>query len=371
MPKPVPYYDLGPQHTAVYAELKQVFDRVLNSSSFILGKEVEDFERAFSKYCGSKFVIGVNSGTSALHLALKVLDLGPGDEVITTPFTFAASAWAISYVGAKPVFVDIEPDYFNIDPAKIEKAINKKTKAIMPVHLYGHPCDLDPILDLCEEHDLYLVEDAAQAHGASYQGQSVGTFGHLGIYSFYPTKNLGTCGEGGAVVTDDPDLADRVKLLRNHGSVKRYEYEEVGYNYRMEGLQGGFLGVKLKYLKKWNENRLEIATYYQELLKSLDLPIRIPEEAPWGESAYHLFTLAVKDRERLCKHMEASGVGYSKHYAKPMHLQTCYKNLGYKPGDLPVAERAAEEVLNLPIFPGMKKSQIERVVEVLKDFYKA
>lgn len=371
MPKSVPYYDLGPQNSLLEKELCGAFERVLKNGSFILGEEVERFEHEFGKYCGSKYVIGVNSGTSALHLALKILDLGPGDEIITTPFTFAATAWAISYVGAKPVFVDIEEDHYNIDPVAIENALGKKTKAVLPVHLYGHPCDMDAILDICDEYDLFLVEDAAQAHGASYQGQSVGTFGHIGIYSFYPTKNLGACGEAGALVTDDSDLARRAKLLRNHGSSKRYEFEEVGYNYRMEGIQGALLRVKLRYLAKWNESRLESATYYLDLLEELKLPIRIPKEALWGESAHHLFTISVSEREKLCKHLEKNEIGYSMHYAKPMHLQECYSYLGYKKGDLPIAEKAASEVLNLPFFPGMEKGQIEQVVEVLKDFYKA
>ena len=365
---PIPYIDLSKQNQPIKEELMAAISDVLDNNAFILGPEVEAFEEDFASYSGSKHAIAVNSGTSALHIGMLLLGVGPGDEVITTPFTFAATAWAISYVGAKPVFVDIEEDSFNMDPRKIEAAITEKTKAICAVHLYGYPCDMDPILAICEKHNIRLIEDAAQAHGARYKGTPVGTLGQGGAFSFYPPKNLGACGEGGALITDDDDLANRARMLRNQGSVKRYFHDEVGYNYRMNGIQGAVLRIKLKHLDKWNAQRKDATLFYNELLK--DTPMKLPIENSQIDSAYHLYTVATSKREALCEYLQQEEIGFSRHYPLPLHLQPCYRELGYKKGCFPIAERLAEEILNLPLFPGMTKDQSERVASVVCAFFK-
>jgi dTDP-4-amino-4,6-dideoxygalactose transaminase len=344
---PVPYLDLPAQIRSIRKELDAVISRTLDNCSFCLGPDVQQFEKDFAKYCGAQFGIGFNSGTSALHVALLLLNIGPGDEVITTPFTFVATSWAISYVGAKPVYVDIEDSTFNLDPKLIEGAITPRTKAIMPVHLYGHPFDVDPILAICRKHKLPLVEDAAQAHGATYKGKIVGTFGEMAGFSFYPGKNLGACGEGGALVTNNADLVTRAKALREHGSTVRYYHDEVGYNYRMEGIQGAVLGVKLKYLDRWTAGRRRVAKLYAELLA--DTPLQLPREADYAESAWHLYVVRHPQRNELKKFLETNSVGCALHYPEPLHLQKAYQHLGHKAGDFPFAEKAASECLSLPI----------------------
>ena len=299
---------------------------------------------------------------------MLLLGVGPGDEVVTTPFTFVATSWAISYAGAKPVFVDVDDATFNLDPKLVERAITPRTKAVMPVHLYGHPFEVGPILEVCKKHKLPLVEDTAQAHGAKYKGKTVGTFGEISCFSFYPGKNLGACGEGGALVTNNAAFDKRARSLREHGSTVRYYHDEVGYNYRMEGIQGAVLGVKLKHLAKWTAERRRVAHRYHELLA--DTPLQLPREAAWGESAYHLYVVRHPRRDNLKKHLEANGVGCALHYPLPLHLQKCYASLGCKAGDFPVAEKAARECLSLPIFPELTDAQIQRVVEVVKDFFK-
>lgn len=372
MSDPIPYLDLRPQHDSIKKEILAAIEQAIDSSNFVLGPEVEAFEKEFSTYSGSKYTVALDSGTAAMHLALAVLNLQPGDEVITTPFTFAATAWAISYVGAKPVFVDIEESTFNIDPYKIEDAITNRTKLILPVHLYGHPCDMDPIVDLCDHYKLYLVEDAAQAHGARYKGQAVGTFGNATGYSFYPTKNLGACGEAGALTTDDIDIANRARSLRSHGSTKRYYHDEVGYNYRMDAFQAIVLRLKLKKLHEWTLNRLQTVTYYNQLLSTpfLNNFIQLPTEAPWAESAYHLYTITTPHRDQLAQYLQKHNIGFSNHYPLPLHLQPCYKSLGGKIGDFPIAERIANQVINIPLFPGITKKQVEVVAEAIHDFFK-
>jgi dTDP-4-amino-4,6-dideoxygalactose transaminase len=297
-----------------------------------------------------------------------LLNVGAGDEVISTPHTFVATSWAISYVGAKPVYVDIDEATFNLDPNLIEKAITPRTKAILPVHLYGHPFDVDSIQAIARKHNLPLVEDAAQAHGAKYKGKTVGTFGQWSAFSFYPGKNLGACGEGGALVTNNAAFAARARSLREHGSSVRYYHDEVGFNYRMEGIQGAVLGVKLKKLNDWSAGRRRVAHRYHELLK--DTPLQLPREATWGESVYHLYVVRHPKREELKKHLEANGVGCALHYPLPLHLQKCYASLGYKEGSFPVAEKAARECLSLPIYPEMTDAQVQRVAEVIKDFFR-
>src|SRR5262249_17766327 len=276
---------------------------------------------------------------SALHVAMLLLNVGPGDEVITTPFTFVATSWAISYVGAKPVFVDIDEQTFNLDPKLVEHAITERTKAIMPVHLYGHPADLDPVLNISRKHKLPLVEDAAQAHGAKYREKIVGTFAEMSCFSFYPGKNLGAYGEGGALVTNNRAFADRARALRDHGSTRRYYHDEIGYNYRMEGIQGAVLGVKLKHLEEWTRERRRAAHRYHELLANT--PLQLPREADYAQSAWHLYVVRHPKREELKAHLEKNQIGCGLHYPLPLHLQKAYAHLGYKDGEFPITEKAA------------------------------
>jgi dTDP-4-amino-4,6-dideoxygalactose transaminase len=368
MNNPIPYLDLPAQIRAVRPELDALIAKTLDQCSFCLGPEVVQFEKDFARFCGAEHAIGFNSGTSALHIAMRLLDIGPGDEVITTPFTFIATSWAISYVGARPVYVDIDDATCNLDPARVEAAITPRTKAIMPVHLYGHPCDLDPILAIGKKHNIPVVEDSAQAHGAKYRGKHIGTFGCMAGFSFYPGKNLGACGEGGALVTNKAEYAARAKSLREHGSTVRYYHDEIGYNYRLEGIQGAVLGVKLKHLNAWTEGRRRVAHRYHELLA--DTPLQLPREASYAESCYHLYVVRHPRRDELKKHLEAEKVGCALHYPLPLHLQKCYANLGYGSGSFPVAEKAARECLSLPIYPELTEPQIARVSEVIHDFFK-
>jgi dTDP-4-amino-4,6-dideoxygalactose transaminase len=363
----VPYLDLPAQMRPLRKEIDAAIARTLDNCSFCLGPDVAQFEKDFARYCDAEHCLGFNSGTSALHVAMILLGIGQGDEVITTPSTFVATSWAISYVGAKPVYVDVDDATFNLDPKAVERAISPRTKAILPVHLYGHPADLDPLLKLCAIHNLPLIEDACQAHGAKYKGKVVGTFGAISCFSFYPGKNLGAYGEGGALVTNNAAYAARARGLREHGSTQRYYHDEVGFNYRMEGIQGAVLGVKLKHLDEWTRARRRVAHRYHELLA--DTPLQLPREASWGESAYHLYVVRHAERDALKKHLEANKVGCALHYPLPLHLQKCYASLGYKAGSFPVAEKAARECLSLPIYPEMTDSQIERVAEVIKDFF--
>jgi dTDP-4-amino-4,6-dideoxygalactose transaminase len=362
----VPYFDLPAQIRSLRPELDAAIARTLDHCTFCLGADVTAFERDFAAFLGAPHCIGFNSGTSALHVAMRLLNIGPGDEVITTPYTFVATSWAISYVGAKPVYVDIEQATMNLDPRLAARAITPRTKAILPVHLYGHPFDLDPLLALCRQHRLPLVEDAAQAHGARYRGRPVGTFGELAAFSFYPGKNLGALGEGGALVTARDDLAARARALREHGSTARYYHDEVGYNYRMEGIQGAALGVKLKHLAAWNQRRRAIAHRYHELLAGT--PLRLPREADGCESVYHLYVVRHPARDRLREHLAAKGVGTALHYPLPVHLQKCYADLGHRAGDFPVAERAARECLSLPVFPELTDEQVAYVAAAIREF---
>jgi dTDP-4-amino-4,6-dideoxygalactose transaminase len=327
---------------------------------------VTQFEKDFAQYTGNQFGVGFNSGTSALHVAMRILNIGPGDEVITTPFTFIATSWAIVYVGARPVYVDIDPATMNLDPALLEKAITPRTKAVMPVHLYGHPADMGPIRAICDRHGIPLVEDAAQAHGAKYSGKPVGSFGCMTAYSFYPGKNLGACGEAGALVTDSEAYAKRAVSLREHGSSTRYYHDEVGYNYRMEGIQGATLGVKLRHLPRWTEARRAIAHRYHELLSGT--PLVLPREAPGCESVYHLYVVRHPRRDALREHLQACGVGTALHYPHPLHLQRCFADLGYKKGAFPHAEKAAAECLSLPVYPELTDEQVAFAARSITEF---
>jgi len=366
--QPVPYLDLPAQMRGIRKELDAAIARTLDNCSFCLGPDVVQFEKDFAKYCAAEHCVAFNSGTSALHIAMLLLGIGRDDEVITTPCTFVATSWAISYVNAKPVYVDVDDATFNLKPELVEKAITKRTKAIMPVHLYGHPADLDPLLEICRKHSLPLVEDACQAHGAKYQGKVVGTFAEISCYSFYPGKNLGAYGEGGALVTNNAAFAARARALREHGSTQRYYHDEVGFNYRMEGIQGAVLGIKLKHLDKWTRERRRVAHRYHELLA--DTPLQLPMEADYAESAYHLYVVRHPRRDDLKKHLEANKVGCALHYPLSLHMQKCYAHLGYKAGDFPIAEKAARECLSLPIFPEITEAQIERVSEVIHEFFR-
>lgn len=359
----VPYFDLKMQYAGLRDEMLEAIDRVCKNTSFILGEEVTKFEQEFAAYCGAKHCIAMNTGTSALHLPLLAAGIGAGDEVITTPNTFIATAEAISYAGAKPVFVDIDPATANIDPRAIEKAITPRTKAIIPVHLYGRPADLDAIQAIAEKHKLTLIEDACQAHGARYKGKRTGGFGIAAAFSFYPGKNLGAYGEGGAMTTNDDEVAKRCRILRDHGQVTRYYHDFVGYNYRMDGFQGAVLRIKLKHLDKWTKRRQEIAALYRERLAGARL--EFPQDDAGNESVYHLFVVYVENRDAVRAEMEKRGVQTAIHYPVPVHLQKAYADLGHKPGSFPHTERAADRVFSMPLFPEMTNEQAEYAAATL------
>jgi len=361
----VPYFDLKLQYDGLRGELLAALDRVCRTASFVLGEEVARFEEEFAAYCGVRHCVGLNSGTSALHLALLAVGVRPGDEVITTPNTFIATAETISYVGARPVFVDIHPATANLDPARIEAAITPRTRAIVPVHLYGRPADLDPILAIAARHGIPVVEDACQAHGARYRGRRVGTFGQAAAFSFYPPKNLGAYGEGGALTTDSDGVALLARSLRHHGETRRYFHDQVGYNYRMEGFQGAVLRVKLKHLDRWTGRRQEIARLYRTRLAGAR--VDLPEDDPTAESVYHLFVVYVDARDRVREALAARGVGTAIHYPRPVHLQGAYAGLGHGPGSFPHAERACERVLSMPLFPEMTIEQAEYAARTLAE----
>jgi len=359
----VPFVDLVAQHHQLEVEIHAAVERVLGRCSFILGPDVQRFETDFASYLNASSCVAVNSGTAALHLALQALEIGPGDEVITVPNTFIATAEAISAVGAKPVFVDVDPVSYNMDPALVESALTTKTRALLPVHLYGQPADMDALLEIARDRKLAVLEDACQAHGAEYKGRKAGTLGVAGCFSFYPSKNLGACGEGGAVVTNDPQLAERVRLLRNHGSVSKYEHRFPGYNFRMEGLQGAVLAVKLKHLDEWNERRRMLAQHYGRLLAGSG--VVTPAQMPYAKHVYHLYVIQADDREALRQHLAEHGVETGLHYPIPLHLQEAYGSLAYSRGSLPVSERLAERILSLPMYPDLAFPDVEHVASVL------
>ncbi len=347
----IPLVDFKAQYKSIEKEIDAAIKEVLLSGQYILGPVVKEFEEQVAAYCGVKYAVGVASGSDALILSLRALDIGPGDEVITTPFTFVATAHAIVHCGANPVFVDIEPDTFNINPDLIEPAITKKTKAIIPVHLYGHPVNMDPIMKIAEAHNLYVVEDAAQAFGARYNGKKVGSIGHVGCFSFFPTKNLGCYGDGGMVVTDNPHIAEKVDILRRQGCREKYHAEMIGYNSRLDAVQAAILKVKLKYVDQWNEQRRNVAHRYNELLSGTS--VQTPVEAPYAYHIYHQYTIKIKNRDQVKKYLAINGIESNVYYPKALHLQNSYKSLGYDRGDFPESEVAAVESLSLPIYPEM------------------
>jgi len=361
----VPYFDLKAEYASLRDEILPALDRVCRNASFILGEEVERFEKQFAQFCEVKHCIALNSGTSALHLGLLALGVQPGDEVITTPNTFLATAEAITYCGARPVFVDIDPATGNLDPSRIERAITRATKAILPVHLYGRLADMDAINEIAARHKLTVLEDAAQAHGARYRGRRAGSLSQAAAFSFYPSKNLGAYGEGGALTTNDDRIAEYARVARNHGQSNRYEHEFVGYNYRMDGFQGAVLQIKLRRLDEWNARRRELAATYRRLLA--DVRVDIPQDDSRDEAAYHLFVIYLNERDCVRRLLADRGVETMIHYPRPLHLQPAYATLGIPEGSLPHAELACERVLSLPLFPSLPVEQAEFVATALSE----
>ncbi|MDD2541025.1 MAG: aminotransferase class V-fold PLP-dependent enzyme [Desulfuromonadaceae bacterium] len=367
-PKPVPFLDLKAQYQAIKLEILPAVNRVLENCSFVLGEEVSAFERDFSAYQNAAFGIAVNTGTSALHLALLSAGIGPGDEVITVSFTFVATVAAIVYTGAKPVFVDIDPNSLTMDVSEIEKAITLRTKAILPVHIHGQSADMDPIIDIANRHGLIVIEDACQAHGAEYKGRRVGSIGDMGCFSFYPGKNLGAYGEGGMVVTNNQKYDQTVRMLRDWGAESKYRHILKGYNYRMEGMQGAVLRVKLRHLEEWTEARRSHAKRYYDLLA--DSGVKVPCEMSSNRHVYHIYAIRVPERDAFQKALTAQGVQSGIHYPIPVHLQPAYADLGYKAGDFPHTEAAAEEVLSLPMFAELTDEQQDTVSEAVHEVFK-
>jgi dTDP-4-amino-4,6-dideoxygalactose transaminase len=362
----IPLVDLKSQYRSIKQEIHDAIEGVLESTQFVLGSAVKSFEESFAAYSGASECIAVNSGTSALHLALLAAGVGPGDEVITTPFTFVATVAAIRYTGATPVFVDIEPASFNIDVSRLEQAITQRTKVIMPVHLYGQVSDMDPIFEIARRHNVVVIEDAAQAHGGEYKGRRAGSMGDLACFSFYPGKNLGAYGEGGAVTTSNPEFTRTIRMLRDWGAEKRYHHVLRGYNYRMEGIQGAVLGVKLKYLPGWTELRREHAAEYARQFAGSG--VATPREMEYARHVWHVYAIRVAGRDALHEALGKQGIQTGIHYPIPVPLLEAHADLGYRRGDFPYADAAAEEVLSLPMFPELTSEQIETIAASLKSF---
>jgi dTDP-4-amino-4,6-dideoxygalactose transaminase len=365
----VPYLDLQTQYHALRSELLTALEEICESTSFVQGPATSEFEAKFADYCGVEHCVSLNSGTSALHLALRCLDVGPGDEVITVSMTFIATAWAISYVGATPVFVDIDPVRRTMNPENLEAAITPRTKVIIPVHLYGMPADMNRINAIAERHRLPVIEDAAQAHGAKYRGKRVGQFGRIACFSFYPSKNLGAYGEGGALITNDASTAQRARSLRDQAQKQKYFHDEIGYNYRMDSFQAAVLSIKLKHLDAWNAARIDRARYYTDLLNNSSY--KLPAHLSDSESVWHCYVIETPERDRVRSALQDFGIQAAVHYPLPIHLQKAYAHLGYHPGDLPVTEALCERCLSLPIYPELSKEKISRVASVLLNLEKS
>ncbi len=364
----IPINDLAYQHNLLLNEMLPLVEQVITSGRYVLGENVEKLEREIAKLCGVKYGVGVNSGTDALTLSLHALNIGRGDEVITSPFSFVASAESVIIVGARPIFADIDPLTFNISPDEIGKRISRRTKAIMPVHLFGQACDMGRITQLGKANSLLIIEDSAQAIAASHNGQPVCSFGDVGCLSFYPTKNLGAMGDGGMVLTSNEELYQRLRLMRCHGG-KDYTFNFLGTNSRLDELQAAVLLVKLRYLEKWTEERRKNARFYKELLSDVE-EITLPYEAQDNHHVYHQFTIRAKERDELRRYLLSEGIQTMVYYPCPLHLQPAFSYLGYKEGDFPQAEKAAKEVISLPVYPGLKEEQILRVANAIRRFYK-
>jgi dTDP-4-amino-4,6-dideoxygalactose transaminase len=355
----IPFVDLKAQYSSIKDEIDEAVLRVLGSGQYVLGKEVATFEERFAAYCSTQHAVAVNSGTSALHLALLAAGVGPGDEVVTVSHTFVATVAAIRYTGATPVFVDVDPESYTMTVAQVEAKITKRTKVILPVHLYGQPADMDPIMEVAAKHGLLVVEDAAQAHGAEYKGRRVGGIGDLGCFSFYPGKNLGAYGEGGSVVTNNSEFDRTLRVLRDWGQEQKYHHNLKGFNYRMAGIQGAILAVKLQHLEAWTEARRRHAARYDELLG--DTGLGLPAVLPYARHVYHIYAVRVPERDRFLEDLKTEGVQSAIHYPIPVHLQKAHADLGYGTGDFPHSEKAGNEVLSLPMFPELTDAQIEFV----------
>ncbi len=360
----IPFLNLKAQHQALKSEILAAMSDVLDNTAFAGGSFVTKFEEEFAPYCQAKYSVGVGNGTDALWFALLALGVGPGDEVITVPNTFIATAEAITYCGAKPVFVDIDEETYTMNPGLIEKAITPKTKAIIPVHLYGQMADMDPIMEIARKHGLFVVEDACQAHGAEYKGRRAGSIGDVGCFSFYPGKNLGACGEAGGCVTNSLELKNKMAMFRDHGQAKKYYHSVVGWNGRMDGFQGAILSIKLKHLDKWTEARRQHAQAYTQAFANVR-GVLTPKEAANRRHVYHLYVLRVRNRDRLLKALADKGVNCAIHYPVPLHLQDAYASLGIGRGSFPVAERCSEEIISLPMFPELTPADIRVVVDEL------
>lgn len=361
----IPLVDLKAQYASIKSEIDAAIQRVVDNTSFILGKEVADFEQEFARYVNAKGAVGVASGTAALYLALRVCDIGHGDEVITTAHTFIASSEAISQTGAKPVFVDINPQTYNLDPERVREAITPRTKAILPVHLYGQPAQLEPLLEIAERYKLWLIEDAAQAHGAEYQEQKCGSIGVLACFSFYPGKNLGAYGDAGAVTGNDESLLEKVRKLRDHGRITKYEHDEIGFGERIDALQAAILKAKLPYLESWTEARRSHARLYDELLSGCD--VITPYHSPEVRHVYHLYVIRTRRRDQVLSHLKEKGIGAGIHYPTPLHRQPAYLKEGYGDISLPVTEEVASEVLSLPMYPELTPEQITYVAAAVRE----
>src|SRR5947199_980734 len=362
----VPFLDLKAHHAPLIDQFDRAIRQVIESSAFAGGPFVERFEKEFAAYCGSKYAIGVGNGTDALWLALLALGIGEGDEVITVPNTFFATVEAITYCRAQPVFVDVHQDTFTLDPAELESSLTERTKAIIPVHLFGQPADMDPILEFARAYGLFVIEDAAQAHGAEYKGRKAGTMGDAGCFSFYPGKNLGAFGEAGAVVTNDPELRKQIQVLRDHGQPRKYCHTSMGWNCRMDGIQAAVLSIKLRYLDEANLLRRKHALEYNQAFAGID-DVATPFEAEYARHVYHVYAIRVQERDEVRRHLAEKEIGCAVHYPIPIHLQEACRNLGYTAGAFPVAENLAEEFLSLPMFPELTEEQIEYVARCVSE----
>ena len=364
----VPFVDLSAQHEGMAAEIREAIARVLGNGRFILGPEVTAFEREFARVAGTAEAVGVASGTDALTLSLWALGVGPGDEVITTPLTATFTALAISRTGATPIFADVDPKSLTLAPGSVAEKIGPRTKALLPVHLYGSPCDMPALLEIADPEGIAVIEDACQAHGAALEGRPAGSWGRAGCFSFYPTKNLGALGDGGLIATNDRELARRLRRLRNGGQENRYVHEEVGFNSRLDEMQAAVLRTKLPYLAAWTERRRALASLYRQHLEKA--PLVWVDSLPKTESACHLMVARAPERDRLQKVLQAAGVQTLIHYPVPAHLQPAYRNLGQRAGSCPEAERAAGEILSLPLYPELSEAQVERVAGAVREFYR-